>query len=73
MKNNIEKIIYNDTFQFSIAFFSVLDNWINHKWVLVYIQGSWYEFESTCFNFQKSSDKYSNMFTQIFNESCIDQ
>jgi len=31
---------------------------VAHKWNIVKINNKWYEFESTCLNFQKTSEKY---------------
>jgi len=37
-----------------------------HKWVLVYLEDSWYEFETTCFSFQDNERFRSDMFAQVF-------
>ena len=40
-----------------------------HKWILVYINNAWYEFESTLLTFQETSNQFgSRMFTQLFKE-----
>jgi len=41
-----------------------------HKWVLVFINGAWYELESTNFTFQNNHDMYSDMFAQLFKGMC---